>query len=44
MPDAKVTVKIDITVQIQNGATDGTVRMVSENYRTLKFESFGFED
>ena len=44
VPGAKVTVKIDITVEIPNGAPDGTVRTISENCRTLKFESFGFED
>ncbi len=41
---AKVSVKVDITVEIPDGAPDGTVRTISENCRTLKFESFGFDD
>jgi predicted AAA+ superfamily ATPase len=41
---AKVTVKIDITVDVPNGVPEGTVRTISENCRTLKFESSGFEE
>jgi hypothetical protein len=44
VPGAKVTVKIDMSVEIPSGAPDGTVRTISENCRTLEFESFGFEE
>jgi hypothetical protein len=44
VPGSKVTVKVDITVEIPAGAPDGTVRTITENCRTLKFDSFGFED
>lgn len=43
-PGARVTVKLDITVEIPNGASDASVRTITENCRTLKFESFGFEE
>ena len=37
---------VQITLQIQaklpNGVPEGTVRSVTENCRTLKFEGFGF--
>lgn len=41
---AKVTVKLDISVELPSGVSDGTVRTITENCRTLKFESFGFDD
>jgi predicted AAA+ superfamily ATPase len=40
---AEVTVTIEIEARLPNGAADSLVRTVSENSRTLKFESFGFE-
>jgi hypothetical protein len=40
---ATVTVTIEIEAQIPNGAPDNVVRTVTENARTLKFTSQGFE-
>jgi len=42
-PDAEVTVTLEIEVRLPNGATEQTVRIVTENSRTLKFTSQGFE-
>jgi hypothetical protein len=40
---AEVTVTLDIEAQLPNGASDSLVRTVTENSRTLKFDSHGFE-
>jgi hypothetical protein len=40
---AEVTVTIEIDAKLPNGATDQLVRTVTENSRTLKFDSQGFE-
>jgi hypothetical protein len=40
---AEVTVTIEIEARLPNGATDQLVRTVTENSRTLKFNSQGFE-
>jgi BioD-like phosphotransacetylase family protein len=40
---AEVTVTLEIEAQLPNGATDQLVRTVTENSRTLKFTSHGFE-
>jgi predicted AAA+ superfamily ATPase len=40
---AKVTVTLEIEAQIPSGAPDHVVRTVTENSRTLKFTSQGFE-
>lgn len=40
---AKVTVTIEIEAEIPDGAPDQVVRTVTENSRTLKFASHGFE-
>ena len=40
---AKVTVTLEITADIPSGAPDQVVRTVTENSRTLKFTSQGFE-
>ncbi len=41
--DAKVSVRLEIDADIPNGAPDQVVRTVTENSRTLKFSSHGFE-
>jgi hypothetical protein len=41
---AKVRVTLDIEAEIPSGAPDHVVRTVTENSRTLKFESHGFEE
>ena len=41
--DAKVTVTLEIEAEIPSGASDQVVRTVTENSRTLKFTSQGFE-
>jgi predicted AAA+ superfamily ATPase len=41
---AEVEVRIEIGAKIPDGAPDHVVRTVSENCRTLKFGSFGFEE
>ncbi len=40
---ARVTVTIEIEAEIPDGAPDHVVRTVTENSRTLKFSSHGFE-
>ena len=40
---AEVTVTIEIDARLPNGATDQLVRTVTENCRTLRFDSQGFE-
>ena len=40
---AKVTITLEIEAEIQDGAPDQVVRTVTENSRTLKFATFGFE-
>jgi len=40
---ADVQIILDIQADIPDGVPDQVVRIVSENARTLKFESFGFE-
>lgn len=42
--DAKVTITVEIEAEIPAGAPDNVVRTVTENCRTLKFESSGFEE
>jgi hypothetical protein len=40
---AEVTVTIEIEAQLPKGASDQLVRTVTENSRTLKFTTHGFE-
>ena len=40
---AKVTVTLEIEAEVPDGAPDHVVRTVTENSRTLKFTSQGFE-
>ena len=40
---AEVTVTLDIQAKVPSGAPDNVVRTVTENARTLKFTSQGFE-
>jgi hypothetical protein len=40
---AEVTVTIEIVATLPNGASDQLVRTVTENCRTLRFDSQGFE-
>jgi hypothetical protein len=40
---ANVKVTLEIEAEIPNGAPDNVVRTVTENSRTLKFTSEGFE-
>ena len=42
--DAKVTVTLDIAANLPDGAPEHTVRTVSEDSRTRKFDSHGFEE
>jgi hypothetical protein len=42
--DAKVTVTLEIQAEIPSGAPENVVRTVTENCRTLKFDTQGFED
>ncbi|MDY0169652.1 MAG: hypothetical protein RBS80_24125, partial [Thermoguttaceae bacterium] len=41
---AKVTVTLEVQAEIPSGAPDHVVRTVTENCRTLKFTSQGFEE
>jgi len=40
---SKVNVTLEIEAEIPSGAPDHVVRTVTENCRTLKFDSQGFE-
>lgn len=40
---AKVTVTLEIAAEVSDGVPDQVVRIVTENSRTLKFTSQGFE-
>ena len=42
--DAKVKITIEIEAEFPSGAPEGVVRTVTENCRTLKFDSQGFEE
>ncbi len=42
-PGSRVTVTLEISAEIPSGAPDQVVRTVTENSRTLKFSSQGFE-
>lgn len=44
LPRAKVQVTLEIQAEIPEGAPDTAVRTVTENARTLKFTSQGFEE
>ena len=41
---ADVTVSLDIAADVPEGVPENVVRTVSENSRTLKFQSHGFEE
>ena len=41
--EAEVTVTLEIVARLPGGATDQLVRTVTENGRTLRFDSQGFE-
>jgi len=43
LPGAEVSVTLEIEAKLPNGAGEQTVRTVTENCRTLKFSSHGFE-
>ena len=43
-PGAEVSVTLEIHATIPDGAPDNIVRTVTENARTLKFGSLGFEE
>jgi hypothetical protein len=42
--DGKVEVYLEISATSEGGYSEQTLRTVGENARTLKFESFGFEE
>ena len=41
---ANVKVTLDIEAEVPGGVPDNVVRIVTENGRTLKFTTHGFED
>ncbi len=41
---SKVEVTLEIHAELPENVPDATVRTVTENCRTLHFESFGFEE
>ena len=43
MPGSNVNITLEIEAKIPGGAPDNIVRTVTENSRTLKFTSHGFE-
>ena len=42
--DAEVSITLELQAWRSQGFDDATIRTVSENSRTLKFEDFGFEE
>ena len=42
--DCQVEISLEITARRQQGFDESTVRTISENSRTLKFENYGFEE
>jgi predicted AAA+ superfamily ATPase len=44
LPGAKVELTLEIQATLPSGAPDTTVRIVTENCRTLKFKDTGFEE
>jgi len=44
LPGARVRVRLEIEAELPDGAPEGVVRTVSENGRTLKFVSQGFDE
>jgi hypothetical protein len=44
MSGARVEITLEIEADLPDGAPDDVVRTVSENCRTLKFTSQGFEE
>lgn len=42
-PKVEVRVTLEIDALLPNGTSEQTVRTATENCRTLKFESHGFE-
>lgn len=42
--EGSVEVTLEIQAQLPNGASEKTVRDVTENCRTLRFDTFGFEE
>jgi len=44
LPGAKVSVTLEIEAHVAGGAPENVVRIVTENARTLKFTSQGFEE
>jgi hypothetical protein len=43
LPDATVEVTMEIQAEMPNGAPENVIRTVTENCKTLKFRSQGFE-
>ena len=44
LPGGKVTVAVEIEAEVPEGISDDVRRVISENCRTLHFNSHGFED
>jgi hypothetical protein len=43
MVGSSVTVTLEIEADVSGGVPENVVRTVTENSRTLKFDSYGFE-
>jgi len=44
LPGTEVSVRLEIQVRLNQGFPDNVIRTVCENCRTLKFDSFDFEE
>jgi Flp pilus assembly protein CpaB len=44
LPNSKVDVTLEIRAEAADGVPDNIVRTVTENCRTLKFKTHGFEE
>jgi hypothetical protein len=42
--DAEITLPLEIEVELPDGASEKLVRDVTEYCRTLRFDSYGFEE
>ena len=43
LPSAEVQVTLELRISVPDGVKEDTVRTVSENAKTLKFQTFSFE-
>ena len=40
---ARVTLRLEVEIDVPGGINDDVRRIIEENYRAMRFRSFGFE-